>query len=130
MTESKEELKSVLRKVKEENENIGLKLKMQKMKIMASSPITSWQTDGENVKTVSDFIFLSPKINVDGDCSHKIKRHMYHVRIAMTNLDSILRRRAITWPTKVCLVKAMVFLVVMYGCSPWGHKESDMTEVT
>ena len=99
MGDSVEELKRLLMKVKEESEKAGLKLNIQIMKIMASSPITSWQTDGENVKTVSDFIFLSPKINVDGDCSHKIKRHMYHVRIAMTNLDSKLKSRDITLPT-------------------------------
>ena len=99
MGESVEKLKSLLMKVKEESEKAGLKLNIQITKIMASSPITSWQTDGENVKTVSDFIFLGPQINVDGDCSHKIKRHMYHVRIAMTNLDSELKSRDITLPT-------------------------------
>ena len=113
---SKEELKSLLMKVKEESEKVGLKLNIQKMKIMASGPITSWQIDGETMETVTDFIFLGSKITAYGDCSHKIKRHLLSERKAMTNLDSILKRRDITFPTKVHLVKAMVFPVVMYGC--------------
>ena len=116
MTESEEELKSLLMKVKEESEKVGLKLNIQKTKIMASSPITSWQIDGETMETVTDFILLSSKITADGDCSHKIKRRLLLGRKAMTNLDSILESRDITLPTKVRLVKAMVFLVVMYGC--------------
>ena len=116
MAESEEELKSILMKVKEEREKVGLKLNIQKTKIMASGPITSWQIDGETVETVSDFIFLRSKITADGDCSHEIKRHLLFGRKAMTNLDSILKSRDITLPTKVCLVKAMVFPVVMYGC--------------
>ena len=113
MAESEEEL---LMKVKEESEKAGLKLNIQKMEIMASSPVTSWQIDGENVETVSDFIFLGSKITADGDCSHEIKRHMLCERKAMTNLDDTLKSRDITLPTKVHLVKAMVFPVVMYGC--------------
>ena len=113
MAESKE-LKSLLIKVKEESEKVGLKLNIQKTKIMASDPITSWQIDGETVETVSDFIFLGSKITADGDCSHEIKRRLLLGRKAMTNLDSILKSRDITLPTKVCLVKAMVFPVVMY----------------
>ena len=115
MAESEEELKSLLMKVKEESEKVGLKLNIQKTKIMASGPITSWQIDGETVETVSDFIFLASKITADGDCSHEIKRHLLLGRKVMTNLDSVLRSRDITLPTKVCLVKAMVFAVVMYG---------------
>ena len=115
MAES-EELKSLLMKVKEESEKVGLKLNIQKTKIMASGPITSWQIDGETMETVTDFIFLGFKITADGDCSHDIKRHLLLRRKAMTNLDSILKSRDITLPTKVCLVKGMVFLVVMYGC--------------
>ena len=115
MAESKEELKSFLMKVKEESEKAGLKLKIQKAKIMASSPTTSWQTDGENVETVSDFIFLGSRINADSKCSHKIKRHLLLERIAMWNLDSVLKSRDITLLTKVCVVKPMVFPVVMYG---------------
>ena len=111
-----EELKSLLMKVKEKNENVGLKLNIQKKKIMASGPITSWQIDGETVETVSDFIFGGFKITADGDCSHEIKRCLLLGRKVMTNLDSILKSRDITLPTKVCLVKAMVFPVVMYGC--------------
>ena len=113
MAENEEELKSLLMKV--ESEKVGLKLKIQKTKIMASRPITSWQIDGETLETVSDFIFLGSKITADGDCSHEIKRHLFLLRKAMTNLDSILKSRDITLPTKVCLVKAMVFPVVMYG---------------
>ena len=116
MAESEEELKSLLMKVKEESEKVGLKLNIQKSKIMASSPITLWQTDGETVETVADFIFLGSNITVDGDCSHETKRHLPFRRKIMTNLDSILKSRDITLPTKVRLVKAMVFPVVMYGC--------------
>ena len=114
MAESKE-IKSLLMKVKEENEKAGLKLSIQKTKIMASGPITSWQIDGETMETVTDFIFLGSKITADGDCNHEIKRHLLLGRKAMTNLDSILKSRDITLLTKVCLVKAMVFPVVMYG---------------
>ena len=116
MAESEEELKSLLMKVKEENEKVGLKFNIQKTKIMASGPITSWQIDGETVETASDFIFLGSKITADGDCSHEIKRCLLLERKAMTNLDSILKSRDITLPTKVHLGKAMVFPVVMYGC--------------
>ena len=116
MAESKEELKSLLMKVKEESEKVGLKLDIQKTKIMTSGPNTSWQTDGETMETVRDFIFLGSKITADGDCSHEIKRHLLLGRKAMTNLDSILKSRDITLPTKVHLVKAMVFPVVMCGC--------------
>ena len=121
MAESEEELKSPLMKVKEESENIGLKLNIQKTKIMASSLITSWQIDGE---TVADFIFLGSKITVDGDCGHEIKRCLLLVRKAMGNLDSILKSRDIPLSTKVCLVKAMVFPVVMYGCESWTIKKA------
>ena len=116
MAESEEELKNLLVKVKEENEKVGFKLNIQKTKIMASGPITSWQIDGETVETMADFIFLGSKIIVDGDCSHEIKRCLLPGRKAMTNLDSILKSRDITLLTKVHLVKAMVFLAVMYGC--------------
>ena len=116
MAESKEELKSLLMKVKEESEKVGLKVNIQKMKIMASGPITSWQMDGETVETVSDFILGGSKITADGDCSHEIKRCLLLGRKVMTNLDSILKSRDIILPTKVCLVKAMVFPVVKYGC--------------
>ena len=116
MEESEEELKSLLMKVREESEKVGLKLNIQKMKIMASGPITSWEIDGETVETVLDFIFLGSKITADGDCSHEIERHFLFGRKLMTNLDNILKSRDITLPTKVHLVKAMVFLVVMYGC--------------
>ena len=116
MAESKEELKSLLMKVKEESEKDGLKLSIQKSKIMASGPITSWQIDGETMKTVRDFIFLGCKITADGDCSHEIKRHLLLGRKAMTNLYSILKSRDITLPTKVHLVKVVVFPLVMYGC--------------
>ena len=114
--ESEDELKSLLMKLKDESKKSGLKLNIQKTKIMAPSPITSWETDGETVETVSDFIFLGSKIAADGDCSHEIIRHLLLGRKVMTNLDSILKSRDITLPTKVCLVKAMVFPVVMYGC--------------
>ena len=116
MAESEEELKSLLMKVKEESEKVGLKLNIQKMKIMASGPITSWQRDGETVETVSDFIFLGSKITADSDCSHEIKRRLLLGRKVMTNLDSIFKSRDMTLPTKVRLVKTMVFPVVMYGC--------------
>ena len=125
MAESKEELKSLLMKVKEESENVGLNLNIQKMKIMASGPITSWQTDGETVETVSDFILGGSKITADGDCSHKIKRHLLLGRKVMTNLDSILKSRDITLSTKVHLVKAMVFPVIMYGCESWTVKKAE-----
>ena len=121
MAESEEELKSLLMKVKEKNEEVGLKLNIQKTKIMASSPITSWQIDGETVDTVADFIFLGSKITADGDCSHEIKRCLLFGRKIMTNLDSILQSRDITLLTKVCLVKAMVFPVVIWMC-PYGRK--------
>ena len=124
MSESKEELKSLLMKVKEESEKVDLKLSIQKTKIMASGPTTSWQTDGETVETVSDFIFGGSKITADGDCSHEIKRCLPHGRKVMTNLDSLLKNRDITLPTKVCLVKAMVFPVVMYGCESWTIKKA------
>ena len=125
MAESEEELKSLLMKVKEENEKFGLKLNIQKMKIMASGPITSWEIDGETVETVSDFIFLGSKITPDGDCSHEIKRRLFLGKKVMTNLDSILKSRDITLPTKVRLVKAIVFPVVMYGCESWTIKKAE-----
>ena len=124
MAESEEELKSLLR-VKEESEKLGLKLNIQKTKIMASGPITSWQIDGETVETVSDFIFLGSKITADGDCSHEIKRFLLLGTKVMSNLDSILKRRDITLPPKVHLVKAMVFPVVMYGCESWTVKKGE-----
>ena len=124
MAES-EELKSLLMKVKEESENIRLKLNIQKTKIMASSPITSWEIDGETVETVSEFIFLGSKITADGDCSHEIKRRLLFGRKVMTNLDSILKSRDITLPTKVRLVKDMVFPLVMYGCKSWTVKKAE-----
>ena len=125
MAESEEELKSLLMKVKEESEKVGLKLDIQKMKIMASGPITSWEIDGETVETVSDFIVLDSKITADGDCSHEIKRHLLLGRKVMTNLDSILKSRDISLPTKVRLVKAMVFPVVMYGCESWTVEKAE-----
>ena len=125
MAESEEELKSLLRKVKEESEKVGLKLNIQKTKIMASSPITSWQIDGETVETVSDFIFSGFKITADGDCIHEIKRHLLLGRKSMTNLDSILKSRDITLPTKVCLVKALIFPVVMCGCESWTIEKAE-----
>ena len=124
MTESEEELKSLL-KVKEESEKVDLKLSIQKTKTMASGPIASWQIDGDTVETVSDFIFLGSKITVDGDCGHEIKRCLLLGRKVMTNLDSILKSRDITLPTKVCLVKAMVFPVVIYGCESWTVKKGE-----
>ena len=123
MEESKEELKSLL--MKEESEKVGLKLNIQKTKIMTSSPITSWQIDGETTETVADLIFWSPKITADGDCSHEIKRHLLLGRKVMTSLDSILKSRDITLPTKVCLVKVMVFPVVRYGCESWTVKKAE-----
>ena len=120
-----EELKSLLMKVKEENEKVGLKLNIQRTNITASSPITSWQIDGEIMETVRDFILRGSKITVDGDCSHEIKRHLLLKRKAMTNLDSIFKSRDVTLPTKVRLVKAMVFPVVMYGCESWTIKKSE-----
>ena len=129
MAESKEELKNLLMKVKEENEKVGLKLIIQKMKIMASGPITSWQIDGETVETMADFILLGFKITADGDCSHEIKRRLLLGRKVMTNLDSILKSRDITLPTKVCLVKAMVFPVVMYGCESWTVKKAECQRI-
>ena len=125
MPESKEELNSLLMKVKEESEKVGLKLNIQKTKIMASSPITSWQIDGEIVETVTDLIFLGSKITVDSDCSHGIKRCLLLGRIAMTDVDSVLKSGDITFPTKVHLVKAMVFPVVMYGCESWTIKKAE-----
>ena len=125
MAESKEELKSLLMKVKEESEKVGLKLNIQKTKITASGPIISWEIEGETVETVSDFIFLASKITADGDCSHEIKKRLLLGRKVMTNLDSILKRRNITLPTKVHLVKAMVFLVVMYVCESWTIKKAE-----
>ena len=123
MAESEEELKRLLMKVKEESEKVGLKLNIQEMKIMASGPITSWETDRETMGTVSDFIFLGSKITADGDCSHEIKRHFFLGRKVMTNLDSIFKSRDVSLPTKVCLIKAMVFPVVMYGCESWTVKK-------
>ena len=122
---SKEKLKSLLMKVKEESKKAGLKLNIQKTKAMASGPITSWQIDGETIETVTDFIFLGSKITADGDCSHEIKKHLLLGRKAITNLDSILKSRDITLPTKVRLVKAMVFPVVMYGCESWTIKKAE-----
>ena len=125
MAESEEELKSLLMKVKEESEKVGLKLNTQKTKIMASGPITSWQIDGERVERVTDFILLGFKITADGDCSHEIKRLLLLESKTMTNLDSIFKSRDITLPTKVSLVKAMVFPVVMYGCESWTGKKAE-----
>ena len=125
MAESKEELNRLLMKVKEESEKVGLKLNVQKTKIMSSGPITSWQMDGEAMETVRDFIFLGSEITADGDCSHEIKRHLPLGRKAVTNLDNILKSRDITLPTKVHLVKAMVFPVVMYGCESWTIKKAE-----
>ena len=125
MAERKEELKSLLMKVKEESENVGLKLNIQKTKIVASGPITSWQIDEETVETVSVFIFLDSEINADGDCSHEIKRRLLLGRQVMTNLDSIFKSRDISLPTKVDLFKAMIFPVVMYGCESWTIKKAE-----
>ena len=129
MAESEEELKSLLMKVKEESEKVGLKLNIQKTKIIAPGLITSWQIDGETMETVRNFIFLGSKITADGDCSHEIKRHLLLGRKFMTNLDSILKRRDITLPTKVHLVKAMVFPVVMYGCESWTIKKAECRRI-
>ena len=129
MAVSEEELKSLLMKVKEESEKVGLKFNIQNTKIMASGPITSWQIDRETMETIADFIFLGSKITADGDCSHKIKRHLLLGRKAMTNLDSILKSRDITLPTKVHLVRAMVFPVVMYGCESWTIKKLSAEEL-
>ena len=129
MAESKEELKSLLIKVKEESKKVGLKLNIQKTKIMASGPITSWQIDGETVQTVTDFIILGSKITADGDCSHEIKRLLLLGRKVMTNLDSILKSREITLPTKVCLVKATVFPIVTYGCESWIIKKTECQRI-
>ena len=125
MAESEEELKNLLMKIKEENEKVGLKLNIEKTKIMASGPISSWQIDGETMETVADFIFLGSKITADGDCSHEIKRHLLLGRKFMTNLESILKSRDITVSTKVHLVKAMVFAVVMYDCESWNIKKAE-----
>ena len=129
MAESEEELKSLLMKVKEQSEKVGLKLNIQKTKIMPSGPITSWEIDGETVETVSDFIFLGPKITADGDCSHEIKRCLLLGSKVMTNLDSIFKNRDITLPTKVCLVKSMVFPVVMCGCESWTAKKAECQRI-
>ena len=129
MAESEEELKSLLKKVKEESEKVGLKLSIQKLKIMASCPITSWEIDGETVETVSDFIFGGSKITAGGDCSHEIKRNLLLGRKAMTKLDIMLKSRAITLPTKIHLVKAMVFPVVMHGCESWTIKKAERQRI-
>ena len=129
MAESEEELKSLLMKVKEESEKLGLKFNIQKNKIVASGPITSWEIDLETMETVSDFIFWSSKITADGDCSHEIKRHFLLGRKVMTNLDSLLKSRDIALPTKVHLVKAMVFPVVMYGCESWTVKKAERRRI-
>ena len=129
MAESEEQLKSLLMKVKEESEKVGLKLNIQKTKIMASGPITSWEIDGETVEAVSDFILGGSKITADGDCSHEIKRRLLLGRKVMTNLDSMLKSRDITLPTQVHLVKAMVFPVVMYGCESWTVKKAECRRI-
>ena len=129
MPESEEELKSLLMKVKEESEKAGLKLNIQKTKIMASGPIASWQIDGETMETVKDFILRASKITAHGDCSHEVKRHLLLGRKSITNLGSILKIRDITLPTKVCLVKAMVFPVVMYGCESWTIKKAECQRI-
>ena len=129
MAESEQELKSLLMKVKEESERVGLKLNIQKTKIMASGSITSWQIDGETMETMADFIFLSSKITVDGDCSHEIKRGLLLGRKVMTNLDSIFKSRDITLPIKVRLVKTMVFPVIMYGCESWTIKKAEQRRI-
>ena len=125
MTENEEKLKKILMKVKEEREKAGLKVSIQKTKIMASSPMTAWQIDGEKVETMADFIFLGLKITADGDCSYEIKRHLLLGRTAMTNLESMLKRKDITLPTKVCIVKATVFPEVMYRCESWTIKKAE-----
>ena len=129
MAESEEELKSLLMKVKEKSEKIGLKLNIQKTKIITSSPIISWQIDEETMGTVTDFILLGSKITADGDCRHEIKRYLLPGKKAMINLDSILKSRDITLPTKVCLVKAMVFPLVMYGCESWSIKKAECQRI-
>ena len=129
MAESEEEVKSLLMKVKEESEKVGLKLNIQKIKIMASGPITSWQIDGITMETVTDFISLGSKITADGDCSHEIKRRLLLGRKVMTNLDSTLKSQDITLPTKVHLFKAMVFPVVMYGCESWSIKKAEHRKI-
>ena len=129
MAESEEEMKSLLMKVKEESEKVGLKLNIQKTKIMASKPVTLWQTDGETMETVRDFIFLGSKITADGDCNHEIKRRLLLGRKAITNLDSILKSRGITLPIKVHLIKAVVFPVVMYGCESWTVKKAEWRRI-
>ena len=129
MAESEEELKGFLMKVKEESEKVGLKLNIQKTKIMASGPITSWQIDGETVETVANFIFWGSKITAYGDCSHEIKRHLLLGRKVMTDLDSVLKSRDITLPTKIRIVKAMVFPVVMYGCESWTIKKAECRRI-
>ena len=129
MAESEEELKSLLMKVKEESEKVGLKLNIQKTNTLESGPITSWEIDKETMESVSDFIFLGSKITADGDYSHEIKRHLLLGRKVMTNLDSILKSRDIILPTKICLVKAMVFPVVMYGCESWTVKKAERQKI-
>ena len=129
MAESEEELKSLLMKVKEESEKVGLKLNIQKTKIMASGPMTSWEIDQETVETVSDFSFMGSKITAHGDCSHEVKIHLLLGRKVMTNLDSILKSRDITLPTKVLLIKAMVFPVVIYGCESWTVKKAECQRI-
>jgi len=129
MAESEEELKNLLMKVKEESKKVGLKLNIQKTKIMASGPVTSWEIDGKTVETVADFIFLGSRITADGDCSHKIRRCLLLGRKVMTNLDSMFKTRDITLPTKVHLVKAMVFPVVMYGCEIWTVKKAERQRI-
>ena len=129
MAKSEEELKRLLMKVKEDSEKVGLNMNIQKTKIMASTPITSWQIDGETMETVTDLIFLGSKITADGDCSHEIKRCLLLGGKAMTNLDSILKRRDITLPTKVSLIKAMVFPVIMYGCESWTLKKAECQRI-
>ena len=129
MAESEEELKSLLMKVKEESEKVGLKLNIQKAKIMASDPITSWHIDGETIETVTDFIFLGSKITADGDCNHEIKRCLLLGRKAKTKLVSILKSRDSTWLTKVHIVRAMVFLVIMYGCESWTIKKAERRRI-
>ena len=129
MAEGKEELKSLLMKVKEESETVGLKLNIQKTNSMAYGPITSWQIDGETMETVRDFILGGSKITADGDCSHEIKSSLLFGRKVMTDLDSILKSKDITLPTKVCLVKAMIFLVVMYGCESWTIKKAECQRI-
>jgi len=129
MEEGKEELKSLLMKVKEDSEKAGLKLNIQKTKIIASGPITSWQIDGETMETVTDLIFLGSRITADSDCSHEIKRHLLLGRKAMTNLDSILKFRDVILPSKVYIVKAMVFLLVMYGCESWTIKKAECQRI-